>query len=105
MSYYQNADKAAFVFLFYDTFQLSFLLYLTGGIFNPFCVLIIAPVIISATYLPSLWTILLSFTSIVKILIINFYYVPIQWKSDFLIPNLYQQGLIISLIIPCNPSF
>ena len=92
------SDKATFIFLFYDTFQLSFLLYLTGGIFNPFCVLIIAPVIISATYLPSLWTILLSFTSIIELLILNYIYVPIQWKSDFLIPNLYQQGLIISLI-------
>ena len=32
------SDKATFIFLFYDTFQLSFLLYLTGGIFNPFSI-------------------------------------------------------------------
>ena len=93
------SDKIAFIFLFYDTFQLAFLLYLTGGIFNPFCVLILAPVIISATYLQFFWTILLSFTSILKISILNFYYVPINWKNDFSIPNLYQQGLVISLII------
>ena len=47
------SDRSAFLFLLYDTFQLCFLLYLTGGVFNPFCVLIIAPVIISATYLPA----------------------------------------------------
>ena len=78
---------------------MSFLLYLTGGIFNPFCVLILAPVIISATYLEFFWTVLLSFTSILKISILNFYYVPINWKNDFSIPDLYQQGLVISLII------
>ena len=36
------SDKLAFIFLLYDTLQLGFLLYLTGGIFNPFCILIIA---------------------------------------------------------------
>ena len=45
------SDRLAFLFLFYDTCQLGILLYLTGGVFNPFCILIIAPVIISASYL------------------------------------------------------
>ena len=55
------SDKLAFLFLLYDTCQLGILLYLTGGIFNPFCILIIAQVIISASYLTVLWTIILSF--------------------------------------------
>ena len=54
------SDRLAFLFLLYDTCQLGILLFLTGGIFNPFCILIIAPVIISASYLPVFWTILLS---------------------------------------------
>ena len=93
------SDKLAFIFLFYDTFQLGFLLYLTGGIFNPFCILIIAPVIISATYLPAFWTVILSFFSIIQIIFLNFYHISLQLNDIFVIPIIYQQGLIVSLII------
>jgi len=93
------SDKLAFIFLLYDTGQLGILLYLTGGIFNPFCILIIAPVIISASYLPVLWTIILSFFSIILILFINLIYIPIQWQGIFLTPDIYKQGLVFALII------
>ena len=93
------SDKLAFIFLLYDTLQLGFLLYLTGGIFNPFCILIIAPVIISATYLPAFWTVILSFFSIIQIIFLNFYHISLQFNDIFVIPIIYQQGLIVSLII------
>ena len=79
--------------------QLGILLYLTGGIFNPFCVLVIAPVIISASYLPVFWTIILSFFSIILIFFINLIYIPIEWQGIFLTPNIYKQGLVFALII------
>ena len=44
--------EKTFFFLLFDISQLVALLYLTGGIFNPFIILIIAPIIISASYLP-----------------------------------------------------
>ena len=81
------SDKLAFRFLLYDTGQLGILLYLTGGIFNPFCILVIAPVIISASYLPVFWTIILSFFSIILIFFINLIYIPIEWQGIFLTPN------------------
>ena len=93
------SDKLAFIFLIYDTCQLGILLYLTGGIFNPFCILIIAPVIISASYLPVFWTVILSLFSIILILFINFFYIPIEWQGIFLTPNIYKQGLVFALII------
>ena len=73
-------------FLLYDTGQLGILLYLTGGIFNPFCILVIAPVIISASYLPVFWTIILSFFSIILILFIylNKEYFNYEIKNYFL---------------------
>ena len=52
-------DKKTFLFLTFDITQLVGLLFLTGGVFNPFVVLILAPIIISASYLSALWTILL----------------------------------------------
>ena len=93
------SEKKAFFFLFYDTSQLGMLLYLTGGIFNPFCILIIAPVIISATYLQVYWTVILSIFSIIIILIINKVYVPIYLQSDLILPGIFREGLIIALII------
>ena len=47
----QLKDLYALVFLVIDLFQLSILLYLTGGIFNPFCFLLIIPAIVSSTFL------------------------------------------------------
>ena len=44
------SDNEAFYFLLFDTLQLGILLYLTGGIYNPFSLLLIAPLIISASY-------------------------------------------------------
>ena len=43
----QLKDFYAAPFLLYDLIQLSALLYLTGGIFNPFCFLLIIPAIVS----------------------------------------------------------
>ena len=93
------SEKKAFFFLLYDTSQLGILLYLTGGIFNPFCILIIAPVIISATYLHGYWTIILSIFSIIVLLVINLVHIPIYLQSELIIPQIFRQGLVIALVI------
>ena len=92
-------NRQAFIFLLFDTLQLGILLYLTGGIFNPFSILILAPVIISASYLPSVWTVFLSTFSVFMVLFINFNYISINWNDDFIIPNVYNLGLLLALII------
>ncbi len=93
------SDRKVFLFLLFDTTQLGVLLFLNGGILNPFSILVLAPVIISATYLKSSWTVFLSLYSILLIIIIKYFFIPLNWKSDFIIPNLYNNGLLISLII------
>ena len=93
------SDSQAFFFLLFDTSQLGILLFLTGGIFNPFAILILAPVIISASYLPVLWTIFLSSFSILLILVINSNFIPLNWNEQIFIPDIYNHGLIIALII------
>ena len=92
-------DKKTFLFLLFDISQLVGLLFLTGGIFNPFVILILAPIIISASYLSAFWTILLSFYSIVLILMINFSYIPLNWEQKFITPSLYNIGILVALII------
>ena len=91
--------KKTFMFLLFDISQLVALLFLTGGIFNPFIILILAPIIISASYLPAFSTILLSLYSILLILIINFNFVPLEWEQSFITPSIYNFGILIALII------
>ena len=89
----------AFSFLLFDTLQLGFLLFLTGGIINPFSILILAPVITSASYLPALMTIILSTISIIIAILLNFYFIPLELGDEFYLPDIYSFGLVASLII------
>ena len=104
-SYYEErknksiSNIKAFSFLLFDTMQLGFLLFLTGGIINPFSILILAPVITSASYLPALMTVTLSTISIIIIILLNFYFIPLDLGKDFYLPDLYSFGLVASLII------
>ena len=65
-------------YLIFDSIQLVALLYITGGLTNPFCILIIAPFIISATYLDLLRTIIIGIVSILSLSLLAFYYQPIS---------------------------
>ena len=93
------SNTKAFSYLLFDTLQLGFLLFLTGGIINPFSILILAPVITSASYLPALMTIILSTISIIIIILLNFYFVPLDLGPKFYLPEIYNFGLISALII------
>ena len=93
------SDKKTFLFLMFDISQLVVLLFLTGGVFNPFIMLILAPIIISASYLSAFWTILLSLYSILLILYINFNFIPLKWDQNFITPSIYNVGILIALII------
>ena len=85
--------------MIYDITQLIALIYLTGGMFNPFIILILAPIIISASYLPAFWTILLSLYSILLIFFINVYSIPFNWNQTFITPPIYNLGILVALII------
>ncbi len=93
------SNMKAFSFLLFDTLQLGFLLFLTGGIINPFSILILAPVITSASYLPALMTVILSTISIGIIIMLNFYFIPLDLGAEFYLPEIYSFGLVASLII------
>tara|TARA_B100000768_G_scaffold26237_1_gene24275 strand:+ start:303 stop:1598 length:1296 start_codon:yes stop_codon:yes gene_type:complete len=72
-----NSNETLF-YLIFDSIQLVALLYITGGLTNPFCILIIAPFIISATYLDLLRTIIIGIVSILSLSLLAFYYQPIS---------------------------
>ena len=61
------SDRDAMLTLLFDLSQLGFLLFLTGGLNNPFALLILAPVTISATALTLRSTLILGALSLIHI--------------------------------------
>jgi two-component system sensor histidine kinase RegB len=91
-------DRAAAFYLAYDLLQLGALLYLTGGLHNPFAVLILAPVIVSATVLSRVSTITLSLLALVVILALSLFHMPLPWTDPpFALAPLFIFGLAMAL--------
>ncbi len=97
----QLKDLYASIFLIYDLIQLSILLYLTGGIFNPFSFLLIIPAIVSSTFLSMGTTIILGIVTSLLLLIISFIYLPLPGEDMNLLhfPDFYKTGIVISIFI------
>ena len=97
----QLKDTYASLFLLYDLFQLSALLYLTGGILNPFSILMIIPTIVSSTFLSMGTTIILGLITSFLLFVISFTYLPLPGLDSniFSVPNYYTIGILISILI------
>ncbi len=97
----QLKDFYASIFLIYDLIQLSLLLYLTGGIFNPFSILLIIPAIVSSTFLSMGTTIILGIITTILILLLAFFHLPLPGVEMNLLhfPNFYKTGIIVSILI------
>jgi two-component system sensor histidine kinase RegB len=97
----QLKDLSSSFFLVYDLLQLSALLYLTGGIFNPFALLIIIPTIVSSTFLSMGTTIILGTLTIGLLFILKEYHkiLPGLDVYNFNFPEYYLAGALVSIII------
>jgi len=97
----QLKDTYASLFLLYDLFQLSALLYLTGGILNPFSILMIIPTIVSSTFLSMGTTIILGLITSFLLFVISFTHFPLPGLDSniFSVPNYYTIGILISILI------
>ena len=87
--------------LFYDLFQLSLLLYLTGGITNPFSILLIVPAIVASTFLTLRSTLNLSISTVAILIVLTIYNLPLPHYGElhFHIPDTYLYALPIAIII------
>src|SRR5437763_12728107 len=74
-------DEAAF-FLAYDLLQLGLLLYLTGGLHNPFSILILAPVTVAATLLSLRPVIALAVLAVAVITLLALWHLPLPWQGE-----------------------
>ena len=94
-------DLNASIFLIYDLFQLAALLYLTGGISNPFSILIIIPAIVSSTFLSMGTTIILGVLTVILLFSLSFFHYPLPGIHEHseTFPKLYLTGYIIAIIV------
>ncbi|WP_299964660.1 sensor histidine kinase RegB [uncultured Roseobacter sp.] len=85
----------------FDLLQLSFLLFLTGGLHNPFAILMLGPVTISAAVLTLRSTIFLGTTAILLVSILSHFHLPLRADAGLVleIPQLFVFGNWIGLII------
>lgn len=88
-----HSDGEATLFLAYDVLQLSALLYLTGGLQNPFSVLIVAPIAISASTLSLGSTIALLLLAFGCLSMLMMEHMPLPWPGGGLqLPPVYIFG-------------
>lgn len=85
--------------LAYDIAGLAALLYLTGGIVNPFAFLIVAPVTVSAATLPPRNTVILGLFALLTAALLVEWHLPLPWEpaGSFTLPRLYKFGILGSI--------
>ncbi len=95
-----EADRAAWLLAF-DIAQLAVLLFLTGGLQNPFAFLFLGPVLISATALPPRMTLMLGTFAVFCASVLFFVHYPLPWDPDdpLELPAIYMLGVWLSILI------
>lgn len=85
----------------FDVIQLAALLYLTGGLINPFAIFFLAPVIVSAALLDVRSTAILLLLVVISSSFLTMYHMPLPWWPDarFDVPDLYQFGIWSAILL------
>lgn len=85
--------------LAYDIAELAGLLYLTGGLANPFAFLVVAPVTVSGATLTARNTILLGALALAASCVLVYWHMPLPWADGqpFALPVLYKLGVLASI--------
>jgi two-component system sensor histidine kinase RegB len=94
-------NREATFYLAFDVLQLAALLYLTGGIANPFALMFVAPVVIAAATLNLGNVLILAFIAFGSVSLIAIVHRPLPWPAGeaLLLPQLYQAGIWTALVI------
>ncbi|MBO6718085.1 MAG: ActS/PrrB/RegB family redox-sensitive histidine kinase [Rhizobiaceae bacterium] len=91
---------AALGILSFDALQLGGLLFLTGGLTNPFSVLMAVPVVISATSLPRNLTSLLGIIVVGAVTLLAFFHLPLPWYpgTELVMPLIFIAGVWMAVV-------
>ena len=92
--------RAAWLLAF-DIAELAILLFLTGGLENPFAFLLLGPVLLSATALPPRLTLMLGGFAAACATVLVFVHYPLPWDADqpLELPPIYTMGVWLSLLL------
>ena len=96
----QLSERTSFYFLVLDIIQLSFLLFLTGGIVNPFSIFLLIPSIFASTSLNLKINILLIILTIISVIFITFFHEELPPPlNNYIINKYYYYSIPIALIV------
>jgi two-component system sensor histidine kinase RegB len=97
----QLSDRSALFFLVIDIFQLGLLLYITGGVANPFVIFLLIPSVFSSSNLSFITNSLLVFLTTIVVIFLTFYSVslPSPLSDHFHVSAYYYYSIPVSLII------
>lgn len=95
------SEREAMLMLLFDIGQLTFLLYLTGGINNPFVLLILGPVTIAATVLQLRSMVVVGVAALFSVSFVGQFHLPILTEagSPLELPVLFGFGYWLALMI------
>ncbi len=95
-----DPDRAAWLLAF-DIAELAVLLFLTGGLQNPFAFMFLGPVLFSATALPPRFTLVLGGFAVACATALVFVHYPLPWDSEdpLRLPPIYMMGVWLSILL------
>ncbi|MCL7404551.1 MAG: sensor histidine kinase [Marivivens sp.] len=95
------SELEAMLMLLFDLLQLCLLLYLTGGLNNPFALLVLAPVTIAATFLRLRDTAILGIITILILTALAAWHIPLRSTAGDVLqmPDLFRFGFWVALVI------
>jgi two-component system sensor histidine kinase RegB len=94
-------EREAMAMLIFDTAQLAMLLAVTGGLDNPFAMLILAPTTIAATALQTRSTVIVGAATIVMVTLLTLFNEPLVTRDGIIIavPDVFEFGLWLAITI------
>ena len=97
----QLSDRSALIFLIIDIFQLGILIFLTGGIINPFVIFLLIPTVFASSNLGLRTNVLLVIITTIIIIILTFYSKPLPepLSYHFHVGPYYYYSIPIALVV------
>ena len=97
----QISNRSSFNFLFIDIIQLSFLVYLSGGVLNPFSIFLLIPSVFSSSNLDIRTNLTLILVTILSIIFLTFFYkdLPYPLNENIIVNEYYYYAIPLALII------
>ena len=93
-------DRGAAAFLAYDTIQLAVLLFLTGGLENPFALLMLAPVAVAATLLSLRAIVVVGVIASACASVLAVEHLPLPWPTEpLVVPGLFVFGQWVAIVV------